>query len=400
MEKLNQTVEKKTSLKNEIMDLLKANIRDYAMYIALVVIFLFFTLQTGGSFIQAKNLTNLVNQTGYVAILAIGMTLVLIIKHIDLSVGYVAGFLGAVAAVLMTKQGLSEWIAIPVVIILGLLIGYYQGTLVAKIKVPAFVTTLAGMFIFRGLLSLTLRNTGTIIVPNKGFNALSNGFIPDIPLNLGFHLITVIIGLVAIVMVIYNQIRIRKDRQKYNFKVSSLPIFAVTLVFISVIISVIIWVLAIEQGIPWTAVIVGVVLFIYNFMLNKTKLGRYIYGIGGNSEAAELSGINVRKVTMFVFCSMSVLAAISGILYTSRLQSATPTAGQAFEMDAIASSYIGGVSVSGGVGRVTNTIIGALIIMSLTNGMNLMGIDIAFQYIVKGVIFIIAVAFDIKTRKA
>ena len=160
----------------------------------------------------------------------------------------------------------------------------------------------------------------------------------------------------------------------------------------------IVWVLAKYSGIPWSAVIVGVVLIGYNFMLNKTRLGRYIYGIGGNDQAAELSGVNVKKVTLFAFCSMSVLAALAGILYTSRLQSATPTAGNAFEMDAIASSYIGGTAVSGGIGKVTNTIIGALVIMSLTNGMNLMGVDVSYQYIVKGIIFIIAVAFDVRTR--
>ncbi|MBR1865607.1 MAG: sugar ABC transporter permease, partial [Lachnospiraceae bacterium] len=161
----------------------------------------------------------------------------------------------------------------------------------------------------------------------------------------------------------------------------------------------IMWTLATYQGIPWTAVIVGVVLMIYNYMLNKTKLGRAIYGIGGNAQAAELSGINVQRVTLFAFCSVSLMAALGGVLYTSRLQSATPTAGVGFEMDAIASSYIGGVAVSGGVGRVTNTIIGALVIMSLTNGMNLMGLDISYQYMIKGLIFIIAVAFDVRTRK-
>jgi putative multiple sugar transport system permease protein len=159
------------------------------------------------------------------------------------------------------------------------------------------------------------------------------------------------------------------------------------------------WILAGYKGIPWTAVIVAVVLLIYNFLLNKTRLGRYIYGIGGNAEAAELSGVNVQKVTLFAFASVSMLASLGGILYTSRLASATTTAGLGFELDAIASSYIGGVSVSGGIGRVTNTIVGAFVIMSLTNGMNLMGMDISYQYVVKGVIFILAVAFDVKTRK-
>lgn len=389
---------KKTGLGREIVGLVKSNIRDYMMYITLVVIMLFFTWRTNGGFIGAKNISSLINQAGYVAVLAIGMTLILILKHIDLSVGYVAGFCGAVAAILMTQKGLNEWIAILVVLAIGLLIGLYQGLLVTRVGVPAFVTTLAGMFIFRGLLNLVLQKTGTIIVPNAGFNALSE-FIPDIPgVDTGFHLITLLIGIVAVVLTVISQIKARKNKQKYNFQVSSTPVFAAGLIFVSVIIMVIVWVLASENGIPWTAVIVGIVLFVYNYMLNKTRLGRYIYGIGGNDQAAELSGVDVKMVTLFAFCSMSFLAALAGILYTSRLKSATPTAGNAFEMDAIASSYIGGTAVSGGIGKVTNTIIGTLVIMSLTNGMNLMGVDISYQYIVKGIIFIIAVAFDVRTR--
>lgn len=390
----------KPSLGKELGTLVKKNIRDYMMYIALVVIMAFFTWKTNGGFIQARNISNLINQAGYVAVLAIGMTLILILKHIDLSVGYVAGFCGAVAAILMTQKNMSEWIVIPIVLCLGLLIGLYQGLLVTKLGVPAFVTTLAGMFIFRGLLNLSLQKTGTIIVPNKGFNALSNGFIPDLPFGNGeIHILTLAIGIVAVVLMVVSQIKARRNKQKYNFAVNSMPIFVATLVVLSVIIMVIIIVLAKYQGLPWTAVIVGAVLLGYNFMLNKTRLGRYIYGIGGNDQAAELSGVNVKKVTLFAFCSMSVLAALAGILYTSRLQSATPTAGNAFEMDAIASSYIGGVAVSGGIGKVTNTIIGALVIVSLTNGMNLMGVDISYQYVVKGIIFIIAVAFDVRTRQ-
>ena len=391
---------KKGGIGQELVALLKANIRDYVMYIALVAIMLFFSWKTNGGFMQARNISNLINQAGYVAVLAIGMTLILILKQIDLSVGYVAGFSGAIAAILLTQFNMNVWVTILIVLLIGLCIGFYQGTLVTRVGVPAFVATLAGMFIFRGLLSLSLQKTGTIIVPDETFNALSNGFIPDLPFATeGLHVLTLLIGLVAIVLVVISQIKARKNKMKYNFPVISMPIFIVGLVFISLIIFAIIWVLAKYQGIPWTAVIVGVVLMAYNFMLNKTPLGRYIYGIGGNDQAAELSGVDVKKVTLFAFCSMSTLAALAGILYTSRLQSATPTAGNAFEMDAIASAYIGGTAVSGGIGKVTNTIIGSFVIVSLTNGMNLMGVDISYQYVVKGIIFIIAVAFDVRTRK-
>lgn len=394
-----KTESNKAGLGQEIVGLVKTNIRDYMMYIVLIIIMAIFTIATNGGFIQARNISNLINQVGYVAVLAIGMTLILILKHIDLAVGYVAGTCGAVAAILMTQAGLNEWIAILIVLALGLVIGLYQGLLITRVEVPAFVTTLAGQFMFRGILNLSLQKTGTIIVPNKGFNALSNGFIPDIPgVDLGIHLLTLLIGIVAVILMIVSQIKARKNKQKYNFKVTSAPVFITGIVVMSVVIMAIIWVLASYNGIPWTAVIVGVVLLAYNYMLNKTRLGRYIYGIGGNDQAAELSGVDVKQVTLFAFCSMGFLSALAGVLYTSRLQSATPTAGLGFELDAIASAYIGGTAVSGGIGKVTNTIIGALIIIALTNGMNLMYVDISYQYIVKGIIFIIAVAFDVRTR--
>lgn len=387
----------KKSIGQELAQLLKDNIKAYMMYIALVVIMLVFQIWSGGKFFKASNISNLFNQAAYVAILAIGMTLILILKHIDLSVGYVAGFGGAIAAILMQSYGVNQWLAILIVLAVGFVIGLYQGSLVMRVGVPAFVTTLAGMFIFRGLLSLSLAKSGTIVVTQEGFLALCNGFIPDI-VNSDFHVLTMLIGFLAVAGVVFSQLRKRRNRQKYNFEVVSGPVFVGGLVLASAVILLVFFTLAEYKGLPWSSVIVGVILAIYTFMLSKTKLGRYIYGIGGNDQAAELSGVDVKKVTQFAFISMSTLAALAGIMYTSRLSSATPTAGVAFELDAIASSYIGGTAVSGGVGKVTNAIIGTFVIMSLTNGMNLMSVDISYQYIVKGIIFIIAVAFDVRTR--
>ncbi|MDR1600199.1 MAG: sugar ABC transporter permease [Oscillospiraceae bacterium] len=381
-----------------ILSLLKANIREYAMYIALLVIFIVFGAATNGLFLSPRNLTDLINQTGYVAVLAVGMTIILIIKHIDLSVGYVAGFMGAVAAMLLSR-GTHVLAVIPIILALGIVIGMYQGFLVAKVKVPAFVTTLAGMFIFRGCLSRVTTATGTIIVRDTVFRSFSNGFIPDWFHGNGIHILTLMIGVLGALAVAASQFRSRRNMRRYDFKVSSPSTFAGTLALSVALVIVVFWMLAHYKGLPWTAVIVGVVLLIYHFILSKTPLGRSVYAIGGNTEAAELSGVNVAKVTFLAFCSMSLLAALSGILYTSRMASATPTAGLGFEMDAIASSYIGGVSVSGGVGKVTNTLVGALVIISLTNGMNLMGVDISFQYMLKGAIFILAVAFDIISRR-
>lgn len=386
------------SFGSELLTLVRKNIRSYAMFIALIGIFIFFGIRTKGLFLSPRNISDLFNQTGYVAVLAIGMTIILIIRHIDLSVGYVAGFLGAVAAILL-KDGWPVYLVIPVVLVLGTLIGLYQGFLVAKVGVPAFVTTLAGMFIFRGLLSLILAGTGTIIVYDEAFKAISNGFIPDIPIEANMHILTLVLGALLTIAIIYGQVRTRRTAMAYRFEVTSLAVFILKNILIAAAIMLVAFMLAGYKGLPWSFIIVGVVLYIYNFILNKTRLGRYIYGIGGNVEAAELSGVNVQRITLFAFASVSLMAALGGILFTSRLSSASPQAGMGFELDAIASSYIGGVSVSGGVGKVTNTIIGALVITSLTNGMNIMGIDISFQYIVKGIIFILAVAFDIKTRK-
>ena len=396
--KVNETAVR-GSLGAEIRSLLISNIRDYAMYVALAVIFVVFTIATDRLFISPRNLVNLVNQTGYVAVLAIGMTLILIIRHIDLSVGFVAGFLGAVAAILLMK-GWNVWLVVPIVLLCGVAVGVYQGLLVTRIKVPAFVTTLAGMFMFRGLLSWVTAGTGTIIVRDQTFLQFSNGYIPDLPWgqNVNFHLLTLLLGIAMVAAVVWGQVKQRQDLKRYNFPTVSPVIFGGKLVFFAVVILAVTWIMASYRGLPWTAVIVAAVLLIYNFILNKTRLGRHIYAIGGNPEAAELSGIKVRNVTFLVFASMGLMSALAGILYTSRLASATPTAGLGFELDAIASSYIGGVSVGGGVGRVTNTIVGALVIMSLTNGMDLLGVDIYFKYVVKGAIFVLAVAVDVITR--
>ena len=386
---------------NEIKVLLRKNIRDYGMFIALFVIMITFSFLTSGNFMSPRNLTNLINSTGYIAVLTIGMTLVLIIRHIDLSVGFVAGFLGAVVAILMTSMKLPVFVSILIILGIGVAIGLFYGFLIAKVGIPAFVVSLAGMLVFRGALMLATQKTGTIIIPYDSFNDIGNGFIPDIGfLHIeGIHTLTLIIGAIGIVIYILNELKIRKNKQKYKFEVISMAMFLSKLVFVSLLIGYITWMLARYNGLSWTVVIVLVVTFVYNFLTTKTVLGRHIYAVGGNPEAAKLSGINVRNVTYFVFASMSMLAALAGVLYTSRLQSATTTAGVGFELDAIAAAYVGGVSTSGGVGKITGSLIGALVMASLISGMNLMGINISYQYIIRGIILVVAVVFDILTRR-
>jgi putative multiple sugar transport system permease protein len=389
------------SFLTNIQKVLRQNIREYGMYIALFVIMAIFAIMTDGVFISSRNIANLLNQTGYIAVLAVGMTLVIVIRHIDLSVGFLAGFLGAVAAIALQFWGVPVYIVIPLVLGLGVLAGLLTALPVAQLGVPSFVASLAGWLIYRGAILLVTVETGTIIISDEVFNAIGNGYIPDIP-GLGFmpevHKLTLLLGLVAVILYVSSELNGRKKKQAYNFEVLSSDIFILKLVFVSAVIAGITWVLAGYNGLSWTVVVVLLVVGIYHFVTTQTVLGRHIYAIGGNPEAAELSGISVKKLIYVVFGSMGMLSALSGILFASRLQSATTTAGTLFELDAIAAAYVGGVSAAGGVGKVIGSIVGALVMTSLTSGMNLMGIDISVQYIVRGIVLAAAVIFDVTTR--
>jgi putative multiple sugar transport system permease protein len=390
------------SFADDVRKLLRENIRDYGMFIALFVIIVFFTLATDGLFISPRNLVNLVNQTGYIAVLAVGMTLVIVIRHIDLSVGFLAGFLGAVAAIALEQWGLPLIVVIPLVLFFGILAGRLTSFMVADLGIPAFVATLAGWLGYRGALQLVTRSTGTIIITNDAFNDIGNGFIPDIlPSTVmpEMHKFTLFLGLIGIVIFVSNEIINRSRMQRQNGDVTSMGMFILKLVAVSVLIGGIAWILGGDRGLSWTAVVIMIVAIAYHFMTTKTVLGRHIYSVGGNPEAAELSGISVKRITHVVFGSMGMLSALAGILFASRLQSATTTAGTLFELDAIAAAFVGGVSAAGGVGTVIGSLIGALVMSSLTNGMNLMGIDISYQYIVRAIVLAAAVIFDVTTRR-
>ncbi|WP_019414470.1 sugar ABC transporter permease [Paenisporosarcina sp. TG20] len=384
---------------NEAKSLFKVNIRDYGMYIALIVIMLTFSIMTNGLFMSSRNISNLLDSAGYIAVLAVGMTLVIVIRHIDLSVGFAAGFLGAITAILLAQVGLPIYLTIPIILVLGVVVGLFNGVLVASIGIPSFVATLAGMLIYRGALLQVTEKTGTIIINDDNFNAIGNGFIPSILQINGLHLLSLLVGLVGILLYIYSEISTRKSKLKYQFEVVSKEIFIMKLVMVSAIIAYITWILAGYNGFSWTVVIMLLVVVVYHFLTTKTVLGRHIYAVGSNPEAAHLSGINVKKITYIVFGSMGMLAALSGMLFTSRLQSATTTAGTLFELDAIAAAYVGGVSSAGGVGKVTGAIIGAIVMASLSSGMNLLGVGISYQYMIRGGVLAGAVIFDVMTRK-
>jgi putative multiple sugar transport system permease protein len=394
----------KLSFMQNLQKVVQLNIRDYGMYIALAVIWVFFTWQTNGLFISSRNIANLLNQTGFIAVLAVGMTLVIVIRHIDLSVGFLSGFLAALATIGMASYHLPWFVVIPLALALGIVAGSLTAFLVARVGIPAFVATLGGWLWYRGLLLLVLAGSGTVIIADETFNAIGNGYIPDIfPPDTGFlpgvHKLTLLLGLVFIVFYIISQINSRRQKQAYNFEVLPMNLFILKLVFVTIILGGITWVLAGYNGLSWTVVIMLIVVAVYHFMTTQTVLGRHIYAIGGNPEAAQLSGINVKRITWFVFGSMGMLAALGGIMFASRLRSATPTAGQLLELDCIAAAFIGGASPAGGIGTIMGSLIGALVYMSLTSGMNLMGTDIALQYVVRGLVLVLAVVFDVVTRR-
>ena len=397
-----ENIRERETFLDEVRKLWRENIRDYGMFIALFIIMAVFAVATDGLFISSRNIVNLVNQTGYIAVLAVGMTLVIVIRHIDLSVGFLAGFLGAVAAIALVSWGLPVYVAIPLILGLGILAGLLTSSLVAGLGIPAFVATLAGWLGYRGALQLATRATGTIVIPNDTFNAIGNAFIPDIP-DIGIlpemHKVTLLLGLVGIILFVFSEVNSRIRMRRQGFEVLSTPMLVVKLLFGSALIGGIAWILAGYQGLSWTAVVILIVVLFYHFITTRTVLGRHIYAVGGNPEAAELSGISVKKITHIVFASMGMLSALAGILYASRLRSATTTAGTLFELDAIAAAFVGGVSAAGGIGTVLGSLIGALVMTSLTSGMNLLGIDISYQYIVRSLVLAGAVIFDVVTRR-
>jgi putative multiple sugar transport system permease protein len=377
------------------------NIREYGMYVAFVIIVIFFTITTKGLFVSSRNIGNLVNAISYIAVLAVGMTLVIVIRHIDLSVGFLAGTLGAVAAIALKYWHLSVFLTIPMVLVFGTLAGILTAFLVAQMKIPAFVATLAGWLGYHGILQLVTAGTGTIIIADKFYTALGTGYIPDIKqidFISGIHEVTLLIGVIAIAFYVYSEIRSRRITLAYHFEVQKMNLFIIKLMFVSAIIAGITWILAGYQGLSWATVIVLFVVILYTYIATRTVTGRHIYAVGGNPEAAQLNGISVKRVTFLVFGSMGALSALSGILYSSWLRSATTIAGTGWELDAIAAAFVGGVAVSGGVGKIPTSLLGALVMGSLTSGMNLLAWDNSIQYIVKALVLAGAVIFDVATR--
>lgn len=368
---------------------LKLDFRTYMMIVALVSIWIIFSFTTGGSFLSARNISNLFRQSVFTSVLAIGMVLVIIMGHIDLSVGSLVGLAGGVIAILDVWQGMNPVFSIGLTLLLGLILGLWNGWWVAYRKVPSFIVTLGGLLIFRGILVGITRGT-TIGPMGDIFYYLGKGYLRDTT--------GVIFAVLAGLAVVFVQWKSRQDKLKYDFDVLPLKIEIAKITLSVILLVVFILVLNSYRGIPVPLMILTIFLAIFSFITSKTVFGRHIYAIGGNADAAKLSGIDLKKITLVVFMINGLMASIGGILLTSRLNAASVAAGDGAELDAIAACVIGGASLAGGIGKVGGAVVGAIVMASLDNGMSLMNVQNFWQSIIKGLILILAVWVDMYTK--
>jgi putative multiple sugar transport system permease protein len=377
---------------------LKAHLREYGMLLSLVAIMAFFQYMTSGTLMQPLNLTNLVLQNSYIVIMALGMLLVIVAGHIDLSVGSVCGFTGALAAVLMVEHDMHWLPATLICLATGAAIGAAQGWFVAYWRIPSFIVTLAGLLVFKGLALLVLQGQSVGPFP-ADFQLLSTGFLPD-PLKGGsYRLSSVLLGLVAAGALVFFKLRERRQAAKHGMQVEPLPFFAgKTLVFVALIVLLTV-LLAAYKGLPNVLLVMAVLIVCYDFLALRTTVGRRIYALGGNEKAARLSGIKTERLAFLTFVNMGLLAALAGLIFAARLNTATPKAGLGFELDVIAACFIGGASASGGVGRVFGAVVGAFIMGVMNNGMSILGIGIDYQQVIKGLVLLAAVFIDVANRK-
>lgn len=380
-----------------IKNLLSNNMRKFGMIIALIGIIILFQITTGGILLQPLNITNIIMQNSYIIVLAIGMMLIIITGEIDLSVGSVAAFIGAIAGSLMVTYDLPVFASIILCLLLGAVIGAWQGFWVAFVNIPSFIVTLAGMLLFRGL-TLVVLDGRTIAPFPDSFRSMSSDFLPDILGGGELQLFTISVGIIASILFILRELRLRKMEQRYNFNTTPVTFLILKLLTFIVVINLFTYVLALYEGIPYVLIILFLLIIGYTFLMNNTVHGRHIYAVGGNANAAQLSGVKTKKIKFMVFINMGVLAALSGLIFAGRLNAATPQAGNLFELDAIAAAVIGGASFTGGVGTVFGAVIGALVMGVLNNGMSLMGIGIDWQQAIKGLVLLGAVAFDVLNK--
>jgi len=376
---------------------LKNNLREYGMQISLVAIMVLFQVLTDGTLLRPLNLTNLLLQNSYVVIMALGMLLVIVAGHIDLSVGSVCGFIGALAAVLMVEY---DWHFVPtaiVSILAGAVIGAAQGWFVAFRKIPSFIVTLAGMLVFKGLTLALLAGQSVGPFPVE-FQRLSSGFIPDPLGGDTLRITSLAVGALAAVALVFFKLRGRARLAAHGMETEPYAFFLVKNLFFAAIILFFSYLLSTYKGLPNVLVVMAVLIVVYDFVTNRTTIGRRIYALGGNEKAARLSGVKTQRLAFLTFVNMGALAALAGLVFAARLNTATPKAGLGFELDVIAACFIGGASASGGVGRVMGAVIGAFIMGVMNNGMSILGIGIDYQQVIKGLVLLAAVFIDVYNK--
>ncbi|MCZ8178636.1 MAG: sugar ABC transporter permease [Rhizobium sp.] len=389
--------------KVSVGDYLRNNIREYGLLLALVIIMLLFQVLTEGVLFRPVNITNLILQNSFIVIMALGMLLIIVAGHIDLSVGSIVAFIGGISAIMLVKLEWHFALVVPLCLVLGGLMGAAQGYWVAYQKIPSFIVTLAGMLVFRGLTYVVL--DGRPIGPfPKEFTLLSTGFVPDfLPLTnpdvTGIVNHVAIIAVIALVaLAIYSGMKNRRLNDEHGTENEPFVFFVLQMAIISVVAIFLGYQLATYRGLPNVLIVMAVLIALYSFVTTRTTIGRRIYALGGNEKAAKLSGINTERLIFLAFVNMGVLAALAGMIIAARLNSATPKAGVGFELDVIAACFIGGASASGGVGKITGAVIGAFIMGVMNNGMSIMGIGIDYQQLIKGLVLLAAVFFDVYNK--
>lgn len=381
-----------------LKELLAGNLRQNGIKIAFVLIILLFAFLTSGLLVSPGNLSNIVLQYSYILILAIGMVIVIVGGHIDLSVGSVVAVTGAVSAVITIQQGYPWWAGVIGALITGLLVGVWQGFWVAYIGIPAFIVTLAGMLLFRGLTLQVLDNISLSPFPRE-YQQIASGFIDGVAGGEDFDIFTVAIAAVAVVAWIITAYRSRLRRIEYDQPVPALWIFGAQVVLTTAVVMAFAYQLSRARGLPVVLVLMAALILIYGAVMRKSIFGRHVYAVGGNLSAAKLSGVKVRKINFWIFVNMGFLSGVAGVVYSSRSNGAQPGAGNMFELDAIAAAFIGGAAVTGGVGTVVGAIVGGLIMGTMSNGMQLMGVNQSLQAVVRGLVLLFAVAFDVYNKR-
>ncbi|MCF2125482.1 sugar ABC transporter permease [Strepomyces sp. STD 3.1] len=381
-----------------VLDGMRRNMRQYGMLMALGLIVVLFAVWSDGDLLLPRNVSNLVLQNSYILILAIGMMLVIIAGHIDLSVGSLTAFIGAMAAVLMVDNDLPWPLAVVLCLAIGAAAGAVQGFFIAYLGIPSFIVTLAGMLLFRGLTEIFLKGQTLGPFP-KDLQKVANGFLPEVGPNTNYHNLTLLLGFALIAFVVYQEVRDRKRQQEFSLDVLPAKLFWLKVVALVSAVLVVTLLLASYKGAPVVLLILGVLVVGFGYLMRNAILGRHIYAIGGNLPAAKLSGVKDKKVTFLVFLNMGMLAALAGLVFAARFNAASPKAGLNFELEAIAASFIGGASMSGGVGTVLGAIIGGLVLGVLNNGMNLVGIGTDWQQVIKGAVLLAAVGFDVWNKR-